>query len=253
MTAREKALLLGLAEEMDEAGFESDADGVREYVSDDGAGWRSVGEFLAALQRDVWWHFGHVGDEEERPIYEAAERRIERVRDQLARANPAKCTKPSRLVIKRERAGAKLPALNITQSADAAGAALELIGDRAYEVFLVMYLNVRNCVIGYEELTQADMSGVAVTPSSLVRNALLAGARAVITAHQHPSGELSPSPDDEELWSKIERQMKAMDIVLLDNLIVTTAGYLSAAERTPTTWEQAGIDPDIRRSRKAKR
>jgi DNA repair protein RadC len=165
---------------------------------------------------------------------------------------PAKCAKPARLVVKRERSGARLPALTVNDPMDAAGAALELIGDRAYEVFLVLYLNARNCVTGYEELTQDDLSGVAVTTSSLVRNALLSGARAIITCHQHPSGDPHPSDDDEHLWRRLDRQAREMDIMVLDNLVITNTGYYSSGAGEVTPWEAAGIDPDIRRSRRGK-
>ena len=144
------------------------------------------------------------------------------------------CTKPSRLVVKRERTGAKLPAMAIGGPVDAVRAARDLIANRAYEVFLVLYLNVRGCVAGYEELTMDSVSEVAVDSASLVRNALLSGSPAIITVHQHPSGSLEPSGADEHLWRQIREQCRIMGITVLDNFIVTEEGYFSEEEGRST-------------------
>lgn len=139
---------------------------------------------------------------------------------------PASCGKPSRLVVKRERSGAKLPAIpRVSGPVDVVKAVRALIADRAYEVFLVLYLNTKNCVFAYEELTEDSVAAVSVNSASLVRNALLSGAVGIITAHQHPSGSLDPSDEDRALWRQLREQCKLMGILLLDNAIVTEDGY----------------------------
>lgn len=136
--------------------------------------------------------------------------------------------KPKRLYVKLR---AQAPVLGPVQSPrDAAEGARRLIGDRAYEVFLAMYLDTRNRVIGYDEFTEGSLSAVSVATNSVVRNALLVGALGIITAHQHPSGHLEPSPDDLTLWERLRRQCELMQIQLLDNLIVTQDGYYSEME-----------------------
>jgi len=119
---------------------------------------------------------------------------------------------------------------------DAARAAERLIGDRAYEVFLVTYQNSQNCIFAYEEFTEGSITGVSVMPSAIIRNALLAGAVSIITYHQHPSGALNPSPQDEALWERIRLQAKLMDITVLDNFIITPEGYYSESDRRVVTW-----------------
>ena len=74
-----------LAKYQREHGFDSDADTVDEYIESDGEGWRTVQEFLMALRRDVWWHYGHVGEEDTKHLYEAMEARIERSQKVLGR------------------------------------------------------------------------------------------------------------------------------------------------------------------------
>lgn len=76
--ACEKNYLLELAQYLDEQGFQSDAEMVNRYVADprERAGWRNADELVSDLAKDVWWHYGHVGDEDERYIYEEAEQTI---------------------------------------------------------------------------------------------------------------------------------------------------------------------------------
>ena len=148
----------------------------------------------------------------------------------------AACAKPRKMTVKWERTGAKLPPLKVRDPRSAAYAAAKLIGDNAYEVFLVMYLNSDNCVIGYEELTEDSLAGVSVNTASLVRNALLAGAFGIITAHQHPSGSLTPSRDDQVLWKRLRQQAELMQIPVLDNLIVTEDGYYTEQEEVESSW-----------------
>lgn len=142
--------------------------------------------------------------------------------------------KPKKLYVKLKAGTSDLPPLPPLKSpTDAVLAARKVIGDRAYEIFLVLYVNTKNCVFAYEEFTEGSMSGVTVHTSTIVRNAVLTGARAIITFHQHPSGDPAPSDDDFQLWNKLRRQAEVMDLVVLDNFVVTGDpfdGYYSESE-----------------------
>lgn len=95
MTKHDTSILLELAAWQRDNGFDSDADVVEEYVRTDGEGWRNHQEFLGAVARDVWWHFSQAGDEEDRPLYREAVRRVDSARAKIgpgtmrkARPNP---------------------------------------------------------------------------------------------------------------------------------------------------------------------
>ena len=60
--------------------------------------------------------------------------------------------------------------------------------------------------------------------------ALKANCCAIIISHNHPSGNLKPSRQDEELTQKIKLAGQLLDIKLMDHLIVTTEGYYSFAD-----------------------
>lgn len=70
---RVDALLRSLQTRLDDAGFPDLAEGIEDYISDGGKGWKGPGEFLSHLGRDVWWDFKHVGEEDEIDIYRRAE------------------------------------------------------------------------------------------------------------------------------------------------------------------------------------
>lgn len=145
-----------------------------------------------------------------------------------ARENPPTLT-TGRLVVTREKAP-RLPKTVIYTPEHAVDVAFKLISNRAYEVFLVMYLDAKNQLLGYEELTEDSISGVSVNVPSLLRNALLAGALGLVTAHNHPSSVVDPSAEDRSLWSEIREMGALMKIAVLDNLVIGDLHYFSESE-----------------------
>lgn len=128
------------------------------------------------------------------------------------------------------RVDLKLPTFRVTQPREAAQLVAELVSDFAYEHFIVLYFDVRNNVIGYDVSTEMSPVGVAVVPQSVVRNALLMAAPAIMTAHNHPSGDPEPSAQDEQLWKLLRKMADVMHIVVLDNLVVGDGKYYSEVE-----------------------
>lgn len=134
------------------------------------------------------------------------------------------------LTLKRSTRVPRLPRVAITKPSDAVGAIRTLIGDNAYESLITLYLNVGNTIIGYDVATMHDVAAVSVSPHGVFRTALVAGAVGFITAHQHPSGNTSPSSADRTLWRRLREIGKMLEIAVLDNLIVTVDGYYSEME-----------------------
>lgn len=207
----------------------------RYVVLDDDGRVLGEGEFETLDEAEDWYFEEHGG----RGHLELDDGRRRR------RANPSKVKKAARLVVRKERTGSQLIEVVVTGPDKAAEAAVRLIGARAYEVFLIMYLDTRNKVFAYEELTQNSIAEVTVDTASVVRNAVLAGAQGMITAHQHPSGSLEPSDPDRQLWRRLRDQADLMQIRLLDNLVITKDGYFSEGEMAATEWRRAGIDPSV--------
>lgn len=95
------------------------------------------------------------------------------------------------------------------------------------EQFKVMLLNRANKVLGIYEVSTGGMTGTVADPKLIFIAALKAGACNIMLVHNHPSGNLRPSKQDEELTYKIKEGAKLLDIVLLDHLIISNEGYFS--------------------------
>ena len=149
----------------------------------------------------------------------------------LAKQNPPRIRRPQRLIVTMEKDAPRMGVPNsIRTPADAVNAFSEYIGNRAHEYLVVLFLNAANTAIGYSENTQGALASVAVDIGGIAREALLAGARSIITAHQHPSGASEPSQDDRNLWMRLRTACNIVGIVLLDNLVLGEGGYYSEAD-----------------------
>ena len=98
------------------------------------------------------------------------------------------------------------------------------------EEFKALFLNRANKVLAFYPMSTGGITGTVADPRLVYIAALKVGACSVITAHNHPSGNLKPSRQDEELASKIREAGKFLDIKLLDNLIISSEGYFSFAD-----------------------
>lgn len=100
------------------------------------------------------------------------------------------------------------------------------------EMFVVMYLNRANRVIGIYRLSTGGLTGTVADTRLILGTALKVAATAIILAHNHPSGNLRPSRADELLTAKIKEACKYMDINLSDHIIVSanTGEYFSFAD-----------------------
>jgi DNA repair protein RadC len=117
----------------------------------------------------------------------------------------------------------------------------EYIGKRSSEVFIAVYLNIHNIIVGFTEYTMGSAHEVSVNPAGVFQEALLAGAAAIITVHQHPSGNARPSDADEELWERMRQIGKLMGIPVVDNLILGEDEFYSEEENTRTSYARLRI------------
>jgi DNA repair protein RadC len=100
------------------------------------------------------------------------------------------------------------------------------------EEFVALYLNRANHVLGIYKVGVGGISGVVADPKLVIVVALKIAAVSVIIAHNHPSGSLRPSRQDEELTAKIQQGARFMDIKVLDHLIISPdlISYYSMAD-----------------------
>ena|SRR3990167_4628534 len=89
-----------------------------------------------------------------------------------------------------------------------------------HEEFWVLALDARNKVIATSKIAQGALAACPVSPASFFRAALLFHAVAVVAVHNHPSGDVSPSPEDRELTQQLVAVAKILSIRFLDHVVV---------------------------------
>lgn len=98
------------------------------------------------------------------------------------------------------------------------------------EYFIVILLNVKNKVISTETVSIGTLTSAAVHPREVFQPAILQHAASIAVAHNHPSGDPSPSREDYEVTKHLVLAGKALGIPVLDHLIIGDGTYYSFQE-----------------------
>ena len=101
---------------------------------------------------------------------------------------------------------------------------------KEHEVFVVVFLNRANKVLHQEIISKGGLTGTVADPRVILKKALEYNATSIILSHNHPSGSLKPSRQDEEMTLKIKEAAKFLDIQIMDHIIVSDEGYYSFAD-----------------------
>src|SRR5215831_16343098 len=88
---------------------------------------------------------------------------------------------------------------------------------KKHEVFAVIFLNRSNKVNHYEVVSEGGITGTVADPRIILKKAIAHDAVNIILCHNHPSGSVRPSRQDEELTQKIKEAAKFFDIQVLDH------------------------------------
>jgi DNA repair protein RadC len=99
-----------------------------------------------------------------------------------------------------------------------------------FEEFKVMYLNRSNRVLQIITISRGGICGTVADPRLILAVAIKTAATNIFLAHNHPSGSLKPSSNDEAMTFKIREAAKYLDIKVLDHIIVSSEGYYSFAD-----------------------
>ncbi len=98
------------------------------------------------------------------------------------------------------------------------------------EQFVVCFLNGQNKVLTTEVLFQGSLTSSAVYPREVVTRVIELGAAAIVIGHNHPSGEIVPSSSDRAVTKKLQIALEAIDVHLLDHIIIGGDQYYSFAD-----------------------
>lgn len=104
------------------------------------------------------------------------------------------------------------------------------IANLDHEEVWILLLNRRNQVIKEFRLTSGGSAASVFDTKMILKRALLENAEGIVMCHNHPSGNLRPSPQDDNITSKLFVACSAMDLRMLDHVIITVNGYYSYSD-----------------------
>jgi DNA repair protein RadC len=99
------------------------------------------------------------------------------------------------------------------------------------EHFRVLYLNTRNRLLGVETIYVGSLNTSHIRVGEVFRSAVKRNCAAIIVAHNHPSGDPTPSPEDVEVTRQLVAAGRLLDIEVLDHLVVGQQRFVSLRER----------------------
>ena len=99
------------------------------------------------------------------------------------------------------------------------------------EHFLVVSLDTRNHVVAKKTLYIGSLNATHIRVAEVFREAIRHNAAAIIVAHNHPSGDPSPSPDDLQVTRQLRQAGELLSIELLDHLVIGDQRFVSLRER----------------------
>jgi DNA repair protein RadC len=122
--------------------------------------------------------------------------------------------------------------VSITSSKNAADYIRQFYSDdiEIYESFFILLLNRANKTIGYAKISQGGITGTYVDKKIIAKYVIDSLASGIIIAHNHPSGNLTPSDADKRITKEIKEICTLIDSSLLDHVILTSEGYLSFSD-----------------------
>ena len=116
--------------------------------------------------------------------------------------------------------------------AEAAPLLAQYIGEPDREVFAVALLTIRHRVLGLHTVSVGCLTSSLVHPREVFKPSILAGAAALLLAHNHPSGDPEPPAEDIALTRRLVSAGQLLGIEVLDHLVLGEAGrFVSLRER----------------------
>ncbi|MDR1022076.1 MAG: DNA repair protein RadC [Prevotellaceae bacterium] len=135
------------------------------------------------------------------------------------------------LELGRRRKQSEVPEhISLQCSHDIAGYFSPILIDLPHEEFWVLMLNTRLKIIGAQKVAQGGVNKTAVDMRLLLKPCIENLASVIAVAHNHPSGNATPSGNDNEITRKVKEATALIDIRLADHIIIAGSSYFSYAD-----------------------
>lgn len=119
----------------------------------------------------------------------------------------------------------------IRSPGDAADILSEQLRYLQKEHFICLFLDTKNQIIAQETLSMGSLNASIVHPREVFRAAIKCSSASIVCAHNHPSGDPSPSPEDITLTARLVQAGEIVGIDVLDHLIIGDGRYVSLKEK----------------------
>lgn len=111
--------------------------------------------------------------------------------------------------------------VEIVMNSEQAYALLKEIGTRKKEYIVCLFMNSRFEVIKREVISIGSLDGVGIVPRDIIIPALECNAAHVVMAHNHPSGDATPSKEDILVTQRVSEALSLVGLKLIDHLVIT--------------------------------
>lgn len=208
----------------------------RERLLERGANALSTRELLAILIGTGVGKFSAV-DLAER-VVGLGENVAERSVGELVRVQGLGFAKAARIVAAYElgRRGQEIPKIDkprLTSPDEVVRFLRPRFGGLTEEIFLVVSVDVKNRPIAVHEIARGSGESVSFKPREVFEEAIKIGASGIVVAHNHPSGDPTPSGDDERLTVRLKEGAELLGLRFLDHVIIAEERYFAfATQRT---------------------
>ncbi len=98
------------------------------------------------------------------------------------------------------------------------------------ELFRVLFLDGKNRMLFFEDVARGILTSCLVHPREVFFTAVKLRCAGIVTIHNHPSGDPTPSSEDREITRRLRESGKILGIKLLDHIIVSEESYFSFAD-----------------------
>jgi DNA repair protein RadC len=129
----------------------------------------------------------------------------------------------------------------LRHAGDVVGLLRAFLADDPRERFAVVYLDGRHRAIAVHDATTGTAGSCPVHPREVFGPAVALSATAIVVAHNHPSGDPTPSAEDRAVTERLRAAGELLGIELLDHVVIGDERYFSFAEEAMRPLPAGGV------------